>query len=67
MRARAQYVAEHLAYTYNKKEGEAAAAFLRHVRDLPKDAEGVWRVKVSNNFILGIFCMKNVKNDIVKC
>ena len=38
----AQYVAEHLAYTYDKKEGEAAAAFLRHVRDLPKDAEGVW-------------------------
>lgn len=40
--AQAQYVAEHLAYTYNKKEGEAALAFLRHVRDLPKDAEGVW-------------------------
>lgn len=37
-----RYVAEHLAYTYDKKEGEAAAAFLRHVRDLPKDAEEVW-------------------------
>lgn len=40
--AEAQYVAEHLSYTYDKKEGEAAAAFLRHVRDLPKDAKGVW-------------------------
>ncbi len=40
--AEAQYVAEHLSYTYDKKEGEAATAFLRHVRDLPKDAEGVW-------------------------
>ncbi len=40
--AEAQYVAEHLVYTYNKKEGEAATAFLRHVRDLPKDAEEVW-------------------------
>lgn len=40
--AATKYVAEHLSYTYDKKEGEAAAAFLRHVRDLPKDAEGVW-------------------------
>ena len=37
-----EYVADGLGYTYNDKEGKAAETFLRHVRKLPKDAEGVF-------------------------
>lgn len=36
------YVAEELGYTYDTAEGKAALAFLRHVRCLPQDAEGVY-------------------------
>ncbi|MBD5514439.1 MAG: aminoglycoside 6-adenylyltransferase [Lachnospiraceae bacterium] len=36
-----EYVAEGLGYTYNREEGKAAAAFLKHVHDLPKDAKEV--------------------------
>ncbi len=35
------YVAAGLGYTYDIEEGKAAAAFLRHVRRLPKDAEDI--------------------------
>ena len=37
-----EYVAEGLGYTYNREEGRAAAAFLKHVHDLPKDAKEVY-------------------------
>ena len=36
-----EYVAKGLGYTYNREEGRAAAAFLKHVHDLPKDAKEV--------------------------
>lgn len=38
----ARYVAEELKYVYDIEEGKVAAAFLRHVKDLPKDAEGIY-------------------------
>lgn len=37
-----EYVAERLNYTYDIGEGKAALAFLKHVRCLPKDADGVY-------------------------
>ncbi len=33
-----EYVAEELGYTYDAAEGKAAAAFLRHVKNLPENA-----------------------------
>ena len=36
-----EYVAKGMGYTYNQEEGKAAAAFLKHVHDLPKDAKEV--------------------------
>lgn len=36
-----EYVAKGLGYTYGAEEGRAAAAFLRHVHELPKDATEV--------------------------
>ena len=38
----AKYVAEGLGYHYNAAEGKAAAGFLRHVRNLPKDAKEIF-------------------------
>ncbi len=38
----AQYVARELGYHYDREEGQAAAAFLRHVKELPKDAEEIY-------------------------
>ncbi|MDE6759511.1 MAG: aminoglycoside 6-adenylyltransferase [Lachnospiraceae bacterium] len=38
----ARYVAEELKYVYDFEEEKAAAAFLRHVKTLPKDAEGIY-------------------------
>lgn len=38
----AKYVADSLAMTYNDAEGRAARDFLEHVRNLPKDAPGVY-------------------------
>ena len=38
----ARYVAEELEYAYDFEEGKAAAAFLRHVKGLPKDAENIY-------------------------
>lgn len=37
-----EYVAKGLGYTYNREEGRAAAAFLKHVHELPKDAKEVY-------------------------
>ncbi|MDE6846397.1 MAG: aminoglycoside 6-adenylyltransferase [Lachnospiraceae bacterium] len=37
-----EYVAEGLGYTYDREEGKAAAEFLKHVHDLPKDAPEVY-------------------------
>lgn len=37
-----EYVARELGYTYNDAEARAARSYLEHVRDLPKDAEGVY-------------------------
>lgn len=36
-----EYVAKGLGYTYNREEGKAAASFLKHVHELPKDAKEV--------------------------
>lgn len=36
------YVAEGLGYTYDREEGKAAAAFLKSVHELPKDATEVY-------------------------
>ena len=36
-----EYVAAGLGYTYNGQEGKAAETFLKHVRNLPKDAKEV--------------------------
>lgn len=36
------YVAEELSYTYDAEEGRAAAAFLRHVKCLPKSAGEIY-------------------------
>lgn len=38
----AKYVAGELDYTYNEEEGKAAAAFLNHVKFLPKDAVEIY-------------------------
>ncbi|MCI8507840.1 MAG: aminoglycoside 6-adenylyltransferase [Lachnospiraceae bacterium] len=38
----AQYVARELGYHYDREEGQAAAAFLRHVKELPKDVEEIY-------------------------
>lgn len=38
----AKYVADSLAMTYDDAEGRAARDFLEHVRNLPKDAPGVY-------------------------
>lgn len=38
----AKFVAEGLEYHYNAAEGKAAAGFLRHVRNLPKDAKEIF-------------------------
>lgn len=38
----AGYVAEKLGYIYDAQEGKAALEFLKHVRYLPGDAEGVY-------------------------
>lgn len=38
----AQYVARELGYHYDREEGQAATAFLRHVKELPKDAEEIY-------------------------
>lgn len=37
-----EYVASHLEYTYDEKERKAAAAFLKHVKELPQNAEAVY-------------------------
>lgn len=37
-----EYVAEGLGYTYDREEGKAAAAFLKSVHELPKDATKVY-------------------------
>lgn len=42
------YVAENLQYTYNVEEGRAAAAFLKHVKELPKNADAVYVESVSH-------------------
>ena len=36
------YVAENLGYTYNVEEGKAAAAFLKHVKCLPRNAKEIY-------------------------
>lgn len=41
-----EYVAKGLGYTYNREEGRAAAAFLEHVHELPKDAKEVYPSEV---------------------
>ncbi len=38
----ARYVAKGLEYVYDFDEAKVATAFLRHVKNLPKDAEGVY-------------------------
>lgn len=38
----AVYVGEHLGYDYNEEEGKNCREFLEHVRNLPKDAEGIY-------------------------
>lgn len=38
----AKYVGEQLGYQYNQEEGNAALGYLKHVRELPKDAVGVY-------------------------
>ena len=38
----AEFVAEELGYTYNKKEAKAAEEFLKHVKNLPQDAKEVY-------------------------
>ncbi|MBR6684505.1 MAG: aminoglycoside 6-adenylyltransferase, partial [Firmicutes bacterium] len=38
----ALHVAHELGYTYNLTEGQNSFSFLQHVRQLPKDAEGVY-------------------------
>lgn len=38
----ARYAAEALGYVYDFEEAKAAAAFLKHVKELSKDAEGVY-------------------------
>ncbi|MBD5546390.1 MAG: aminoglycoside 6-adenylyltransferase [Lachnospiraceae bacterium] len=37
-----EYVAEKLGYTYNVEEGKAAAAFLKHVKCLPRNAKEIY-------------------------
>ena len=37
-----EYVADGLGYAYDPTEGRAAAAYLKHVRELPKDAKQVY-------------------------
>lgn len=37
-----KYVAEHLEYTFDTEEGKSAAAFLKHVKELPKDATEIY-------------------------
>jgi aminoglycoside 6-adenylyltransferase len=37
-----EYVARELGYTYNDAEARAARSYLEHVRDLPKDADGIY-------------------------
>lgn len=37
-----EYVADGLEYAYDPTEGRAAAAYLKHVRELPKDAKQVY-------------------------
>jgi len=36
------FVANELGYTYNLTEGQNSFGFLQHVRQLPKDAKGVY-------------------------
>lgn len=36
------WVAEHLEYSYNENEGNAAKEFLQHVEKLPKDAADIY-------------------------
>lgn len=38
----ALWVAEHTGYAYDQEEGQAARAFLEHVRSLPEDAEEIY-------------------------
>ncbi|MBD5463687.1 MAG: aminoglycoside 6-adenylyltransferase [Lachnospiraceae bacterium] len=37
-----EYVAEKLGYSYNVEEGKAAAAFLKHVKCLPRNAKEIY-------------------------
>ncbi|MCX4326342.1 MAG: aminoglycoside 6-adenylyltransferase [Lachnospiraceae bacterium] len=38
----AEFVAKESGYTYNKEEAKAAEAFLKHVKNLPKDAKEIY-------------------------